>query len=122
MTEIAVFLADVGVTVAISAAVVAYMQPHLKSLLTDLCGTAERASFWCAFSNVTLLLVPLIFAMDYRPKFGPGAAVIFEMGAQLKSALVGLVVTILALAIVIDGFLPRSKSASPAKPEARVAG
>lgn len=50
---------------------VSYLKAHLKNLLVELCGTEERASFWLAFSNVTLVLVPLIFALDYQPEFGP---------------------------------------------------
>src|SRR5712691_10475000 len=57
-----------GHHVHVSLIVVAYLRRPLKAILADLCGTAERARFWSAFSNVTLVLVPLIFVMQYRPE------------------------------------------------------
>jgi len=111
MTDMAIFLTGVGAATAASAAVVAYLRRHLESILTDLCGTVERARFWAAFSNVTLILVPLIVAMDYRPEARHGAGVVLEMGAQLKYVLIGLVVTVVLLGIVISSFIPRSRPA-----------
>lgn len=111
MTDVAIFLTDVGATATASAGIVVYLRPHLRSILTDLCGTVERANFWAAFSNVALMLVPLIFAMDYRPEVRPGTGVILEMAAQLKHALVGLVATVAILGFVIGGFIPRSRPA-----------
>jgi len=111
MTDVAIFLTGVGVATATSAGVVAYLRRHLETILTDLCGTVERARFWAAFSNVTLILVPLIFAMDYRPEARHGAGVVFEMGTQLKYVLIGLVLTVLVLGIVIGSFIPRSRPA-----------
>ena len=111
MTDAAIFLTGVGAATAGSAGVVAYLRGHLESILTDLCGTVERARFWAAVSNVTLILVPLIFAMDYRPEARHGAGVVFEMGTQLKYVLIGLVLTVLVLGIVIGSFIPRSRPA-----------
>src|SRR5213082_1237144 len=94
MHPTAAFLTDVGLVAVLSLALVAYVKPHLNALLMELCGTAERARFWLAFSNVTLVLVPLIFALDYKPEFGPDKTAIFEMATQLKYALMGFVITL----------------------------
>src|SRR5207253_8877812 len=56
MHPTAAFLTDVGLVAVLSLALVAYVKPHLNALLMELCGTAERARFWLAFSNVTLVL------------------------------------------------------------------
>jgi hypothetical protein len=88
---------------------VLYLARHLRSLLIELCGTAERANFWMAFSNVTLVLVPLIFALDYRPEFGPDKLVVFEVAAQLKYALIGFIATLGALSVILLWFIPREK-------------
>lgn len=60
------FLTDLGLVVLTCVGIVAYLSKRLRALLIELCGTAERASFWLAFSNVALVLVPLIFAMSYK--------------------------------------------------------
>ena len=103
------FLTDVGLVAALSVVLVAYVKPHLNSLLIELCGTAERASFWLAFSNVTLVLVPLIFALDYKPEVGADRNFVFEMATQLKHAIIGLVIALSSLAIILFRFMPRDK-------------
>ena len=102
-----IFLAGGGATLAVSFVAVAYLRPHLKRLLFDLCGTEERAAFWTAFSNVTLVLLPLICAMHYRPQTGPETSAVLEMGTQLEWALIGLVASVLVLGIVLSTFIPR---------------
>ena len=110
------FLSDVGFVAIISIGLVAYVKPHLHALLVELCGTAERASFWLAFSNVTLVLVPLIFALNYEPEFGPNRNFIFEMATQLKHAIIGFVIALSCLAIILFRFIPRNASKIPAGP------
>jgi uncharacterized membrane protein YhaH (DUF805 family) len=109
MTPTTVFLCDVGIAAFLSVGIVAYIKKHLRTLLIELCGTTERANFWLAFSNVTLVLVPLIFALDYKPEFGPDKTAIFEITTQLKYALIGFVVTLGSLALILFRFIPRDK-------------
>jgi uncharacterized membrane protein YhaH (DUF805 family) len=113
MNPTTAFLVDIGVVAILSAGLVAYVKSHLKTLLVELCGTAERASFWLAFSNVTLVLVPLIFALDYNPEFGPDRNFVFEMATQLKHAIIGFVIALSLLAIVLFRFIPRNKANAP---------
>ncbi len=112
MREMMLFLSGVGMAGGVSLAVVLYLKPHLTGLLVDLCGTAGRARFWAAFSNVTLLLIPLIFALHYHPGSSPQTPVIFELGTQLEWALIGLVVSVVTLGIVLSLFIPRQPPAS----------
>lgn len=109
MNPTVAFLVDVGLVVVLSVGLVAYVKRHLRSLLLELCGTAERASFWLAFSNVTLVLVPLIFALNYEPEFGPNRNLIFEMAAQLKCAIIGFVIALSSLVIILFRFISRDK-------------
>jgi hypothetical protein len=111
-----VFVSDVAITAFLLLGIVVYVQRHLRTLLIELCGTVERASFWLAFSNVTLLLIPLIFALDYKPGFGPDKTVVFEMATQLKYALIGFVVTLGSLAFVLFRFIPRDKADVSSRP------
>ena len=64
MNQAKAFLLDIAFAALLFVGIVAYVKKHLRTLLIELCGTTERASFWLAFSNVTLVLVPLIFALD----------------------------------------------------------
>jgi hypothetical protein len=89
MTIARLYLLDLGVTLVVSILVLAYLRGPLQSILTDLCATAERASFWTAFSIVTLLLVPLIFAMNYQPELESNASAVVEAAQQIQWALIG---------------------------------
>ncbi len=63
MTTSVLFLLGLGLTLIATFAIVAYLRSPLHNILVELCGTRERAAFWVSFSNVTITLVPLIFAM-----------------------------------------------------------
>jgi hypothetical protein len=115
MSSTQAFLADVVIVTILFVGIVAYVKRHLQALLVELCGTMERASFWLAFSNVALVLVPLIFALDYKPEIGPDRNVIFEMATQIKYALIGFVSTLGGLALVLYRFIPR-ENIKPANP------
>jgi hypothetical protein len=110
MTQVSVFVLGLGVTLVATCVVVAYLQGYLRAVLTDLCGTVERANFWTAYSNVTLLLTPLIFAMHYRPAATAMQPVAFELSAQIEAALAGLVFSIIVLGFVLKAFIPRTPS------------
>ena len=107
MSDATIFLVGVGLTATAAALVVWYLRPHLYSILVDLCGTTERARFWMVFSNVTLLLVPIVFAMSCCPG-GRDVSVIFQITSQLRWSLIGLVVSVVALGQVISRFIPRT--------------
>ena len=116
MSSVAVFMTGVGLTAVIALVVVVYLNPHLKKILTDLCGTTERAGFWTAFSNITLVLVPIIFAIGYRPAIGDSFSVVMQLAQQLKWALIGTVASVLILGIVISRFIPRTSSTRTVRP------
>ena len=94
------------------SAVVWYLKPSLQGILLDLCGTAERAAFWTAFSNVTIGLTPLIFAMHYRPT-DPRTSAVFDIGSQLELALAGLLVSVVVLGFVLNRFIIKQPAALP---------
>lgn len=120
MTPENVFFLDVLLAALICIVVVMYVKNHLRSLLIELCGTAERASFWLAFCNVALVLVPLIFALSYEPEAAPGKGVIFEMAGQLKYALTGFVGTLSVFALALLRYIPRDSSTAAANPSREV--
>jgi hypothetical protein len=116
MTTTSAFIVGTALVLLGCSAIVAYVSRHLRSLLIELCGTPERASFWLAFSNVALIIVPLIFALEYTPEVEPGKSVVFEMAAQFKYGLIGFVVTLGCMAIMLFRFIPTSKPGIVAGP------
>ena len=98
MSPVAVYVSAISLTLLASIAVVLLLRRPLLNLLIDLCGTATRAAFWAAFSNVALVLAPLLGAMHRRP--GAGEPV-FELAAQLEWALGGLLASVLLVGVVL---------------------
>jgi uncharacterized membrane protein YhaH (DUF805 family) len=107
MNSNAIFGAGVAVTAAACLGVILYVAPHLRKLLIELCGTAERANFWLAFSNLMLFLVPIIFALWVTPERSENQAAMIEMADQLRWAMVGLVISVLSMGIVLSAYIPR---------------
>ena len=107
MGEITSYLIGVGVTLMVSMVVVVYLRPHLRRILVDLCRTEDRADFWTAFTNVTVILAPLICAMFHRPGHA-GAALFFDIATQCRSALLGLIASVIVVGLVIASFIPKS--------------
>src|SRR5215468_3957287 len=98
MSTVAVYLSALPLTLVASLGVVLLLRRPLLDLLADLCGTPTRAAFWAAFSNVTLVLAPLLGAMHRRP--GAGEPV-FELASQLEWALGGLLASVLLVGVVL---------------------
>jgi hypothetical protein len=107
VTPSILFLLGLLLTLIATFAIVIYLRHPLHRILVELCGTEERAEFWGSFSNVTITLVPLIFAMQYTPELKAGTTPILELAAQFKWALAGLLAAVLILGWVISSFIRR---------------
>jgi uncharacterized membrane protein YhaH (DUF805 family) len=95
----------------------AYLRPHLKNILVDLCGTKARADFWMAFSSIALTVTPVIFATLVIPHYHDSSATIFfDIIVQLRWGLIGLIGTVLTLGYTLNRFIDHKDS--PKKHEA----
>jgi len=122
MNAAVLFLCGLVLTFAISISMVIYLRPPLRKILTELCGTAERAAFWTAFSGVVLTAVPVIFAMQYHPENSATVVAAFELADQLKWGLIGMVLSITVLAWVVSRFIPRTDTKGKSEPAVETAG
>lgn len=109
-----VFASGIGATFLAALVVVAYLNLPLRKQLLELCGNEERTQFWSAFANVTLLLMPVIFAMSIEPSGPP----LLAIANQLKWGSIGLVTSILVLGWVLGRFIPKGGTEPEARPGA----
>jgi len=86
----------------------------LRTQLLELCGSAERAEFWTAFSNVAVILTPAIFAMLAEPD--TNIPPLLAVTSQLKWGLTGLVGSVLMLGWILSRFIPRTQFKAPSGP------
>ena len=123
MNRILIYLLEVAVTLAVCAAIVAYLRPHLRRILADLCGTDERAQFWLAFATILLAGLPLIFGLGYQPGTVTGELLFFDVARQVKINLLGFLLALVAIGGVVSFFAlvaPRpERQAAPFHTESR---
>ena len=105
MTPSTWFITGLVLTAGVSLSVVTYLRVPLHSMLVELCGNANRARFWTAFSNITVTAMPVILAMQYGPV--GGTSPVFELANQLKWGLIGLVISVVLLGWILSRFIPR---------------
>jgi hypothetical protein len=104
MNTIISFLIEIMLTLIIVVLIVGYLRPYLKKVLIDLCGTEERAQFWTAFSNVLLIGLPVIFALNYKPQSANSEDLFFDLAAKLSGNLGGLLVALIGTGFVVSFF------------------
>ena len=107
MSTITTFFAGLAITMAIVVAALSYLKKPLFLVLSALCGAAERAQFWTAFSNVTLFLVPVVIALSVRPAANDWPGAVFEISTQIEWAIMGFVASVLALGAVLSSNIAR---------------
>jgi len=113
MNPVIAFGTGLAVTIGVVLLALLYLRSPLQVILTDLCGTVERARFWTAFSNITLFLVPFALALDHQPTTGGTKTLVFEISDQIESAVIGLIISVMILGMVLSRFILRSRFVSP---------
>jgi hypothetical protein len=109
MTPVIIFLIGLVLTTGIVFLALLYLRSSLQAILVDLCGTGERARFWTAFSNITLFLVPFVLALNNQPPAERAVSFVFIISNQIKSAVIGFIVSVVILGMVLNRYITRSQ-------------
>lgn len=104
MNAIFSFVIEVTLTIVITALLVRYLRPFLRKILTDLCGTEDRAEFWTVFSSILLIGMPIIFSLNYRPEARDTEELFFEVASKLSGNLGSLLVALIGIGIIVSFF------------------
>lgn len=104
MNTILSFVIEVSLTFVIAALIAGYLRPFLKKILIDLCGTEDRAQFWTAFSNILLIGMPFILALNYKPEAQNVEDLFFEGLAKLAGNLGGMLFALLGIGFIVAFF------------------
>jgi len=107
MSPVIAFGTGLAVTMGVVFLALLYLRSPLQVILTNLCGTAERARFWTAFSNITLFLVPFALALNHQPTAGGTKSLVFEISDQIESAVIGLIISVMILGMVLSRHILR---------------
>jgi hypothetical protein len=107
MSPVIAFVTGLFLTMGLVFVAMLYLRNPLQAILTDLCGTVERARFWTAFSNITLFFVPMALALDRRLIPRDAEPPVFAIGDQIESAVIGLVVAVMIVGAILSRYIPR---------------
>jgi|SRR5690554_4034060 hypothetical protein len=108
MNAVYLFLVEASITVLPGALILVVWSKSLRRVLLDLCGTESRANFWLVYSNIMLLLTPLllVFLFGASPK---SQAIDFTLLKRaLGCALFGSFFAMAIIGLQISKFIPRS--------------
>ncbi len=102
MSNLALFAIEVSVSLALSLSVILMLRSSLADLLTETCGTPRRAAFWMSFTQLMLVIAPLlpvVFFADARPGIPEHPAetikdALFQslLGVSIALAMIGRVI------------------------------
>ena len=70
MPHTQLFLIQVTLSLGTSLIVIALLKAQLRDVLTEICGTATRAAFWISFTQLMLVIGPLLLVIlftDLKP-------------------------------------------------------
>jgi hypothetical protein len=109
MNTILSFVIEVILTLLASTVLVIYLRPSLRKILIDLCGTEERANFWATFSNILLIGLPAIFALNYRPVARNPEELFFEVASKLSGNLGGFIAGLIGIGFIVSFFALASR-------------
>jgi len=115
MNNIVSYLIEVALTVLAASLIAAYLRPFLRKILVDLCGTEDRANFWMAFTNILLVGMPLILALNYRPEASSAEELFFNVAGKLSGNLGGFLFALVCVGMIVSFFAlvaPRNKTES----------
>jgi divalent metal cation (Fe/Co/Zn/Cd) transporter len=99
------FLIALTITVIASLFAVLYLHRSLHRVLVELCGNEHRASFWTAYSNFVLVLVPIVALLVARSSERPADSGVFTVADLLRWSLFGLVVSAFVIAMGVATFI-----------------
>lgn len=67
MNTLSLFSLEVLFCAGISIAVIALIKPLLREVLIETCGTPTRAEFWVMFTQLMLIISPLLIVVFFAP-------------------------------------------------------
>ncbi len=112
MNTIFFYLLEVTLTLLTCALVFRYLRPYLSRILVDLCGTEERGQFWTVFSNILLVGLPLLIALNYQPEANQAEEIFFEILHRVSGNMLGFLFALVGVGFFISFFAiftPRNK-------------
>jgi uncharacterized membrane protein YhaH (DUF805 family) len=107
--------------VLVGLSITHYLRAVTVRLLTDVCGTADRAEFWARIAAVLMVCMPLalVLVVATSPMRCMASDVVCEdvvVRQTFLATLLGSLVSVASVALVIGRYLPRARTAGEVQP------
>ncbi len=67
MDTLSIFIIEVSLCLGISLLLIYLLKPVLRQVLIETCGTNTRAEFWVMFTQLMLIISPLLIVIYFAP-------------------------------------------------------
>ena len=115
MSEIYLFVIEILIGLGISAFVIIALTQPLKDVLTDICGTEVRAKFWVMYTNLMLVITPLLSSIIFGKSHRVAEATFLFYKTAFGSALFGIFLSLVIIGLQITKTLPEKNDSSEVK-------
>lgn len=112
MTEIHLFIIEIMIGLAVSACVIFILNKPLKNVLIDICGTKVRAKFWMMYTNLMLVITPLLTSIIFGQSDSVTAASFSFYKTAFGSVLFGVFMSLVIIGLQITKTLPQKNDKS----------
>ncbi len=84
MNTLLLFVLELALCLAISFVLIRLLKPLLTDVLTDTCGTENRAAFWVMFTQLMLVISPLLVVVYFAQT---GSVIHHSVADELRKTL-----------------------------------
>lgn len=84
MNTLTLVVVEIVLCLGISIALIMLIKPLLRDVLIETCGTQKRAEFWVMFTQLMLVISPLLLVIYFIPT---GASTAVNVAEALKDTL-----------------------------------
>lgn len=109
MTEIHFFIIEILISFVVSACVIYILNKPLQNVLTDICGTEIRAKFWVMYTNLMLVIAPLLTSIIFGKSHRVAEASFSFYKTAFGSVLFGVFISLVIIGLQITKTLPQKK-------------
>lgn len=107
MNELTLFAVEITISLLVSVCVVYILNKSFHNVLVDLCGTEVRAQFWLIYSNLMLVIAPLLTTIIFGKSHKVLEASFTFYKTAFGSVLFGVFISLLIIGLQITKYISK---------------
>lgn len=107
MNELTLFAVEMIISLFVSVCVIYILNKSFRNVLVDLCGTEARAQFWLIYSNLMLVIAPLLSAIIFGKSHRVLEASFTFYKTAFGSVLFGVFISLVIIGLQITKYISK---------------